>query len=450
MKNFAEKLSLIDKERIIGGFLALFIFLITFIIFTASPVLERTDAVWSLYVSMSMVKEHNVDLDEYKDLLIMDYRLQEVDGHIYSYFPIGPSLIASPVVSFLEQFTLTKNEKKWRYYLLHHAPSEYILATEKLVASFLASIACTLMFLIAIRYLNFKSAVLVTLIFAFGTSLFSVASRGLWQHGPSILMLTTSIYIIELSQQKPWLISFSGIPLALSYITRPTNSISILILTIFIFINYRKEFIPYLLFLLTVLGCFAIYNYSIYQALLPPYFAANRIFISPYFAEAFVGNLISPSRGLLIWSPIFLLSGLGAIKSLRSFSIKDINLYFVVIIIAHWIAISSFPHWWGGASIGPRFFSDMIPYLTILLFPSFKWSLIRQDWLRPQTFLIVFLIAMSIFVHYWSANSEYPGGWNDFPGIDSNPQRLWDWSDIQFLRGVCKDPSQPAPRCWLE
>src|SRR5207253_9523971 len=61
-------------------------------------------------------------------------------------------------------------------------------------------------------------------LFAFGTSALSVASRGLWQHGPSMLLLAIALYLFVRAGTKPELTAFASIPLALAYAVRDRKS----------------------------------------------------------------------------------------------------------------------------------------------------------------------------------------------------------------------------------
>jgi hypothetical protein len=106
------------------------------------------------------------------------------------------------------------------------------------------------------------------------------------------------------------------------------------------------------------------------------------------------------------------------------------------IVVLHWVAISAFPHWWGGYSIGPRFFTDVIPYLLYFLLPVIA-ELGFSRGIRRAALATIFslLLAKSFYAHHRSANSWRVPGWNETPvSIDKHPERVWDWSDIQFLR----------------
>ena len=149
-----------------------------------------------------------------------------------------------------------------------------------------------------------------------------------------------------------------------------------------------------------------------------------------------MGNIISPSRGLFIFTPVFLFSFYGILLKLKSQSFEILDAALISIILLHWIVISSFPHWWGGYSIGPRFFTDMVPYFVYFLIPVVDRGICLGG-LRQIMMIIMFAgsLAISFYAHHRSANSWRVPAWNQVPNcVDQNPSRVWDWSDIQFLR----------------
>lgn len=130
--------------------------------------------------------------------------------------------------------------------------------------------------------------------------------------------------------------------------------------------------------------------------------------------------------------------------------LNSIEPYLAIILITHWITISAFDNWYGGWSLGPRFFTDMTPYLVFFLIPVLEenrlWSL--QGW------KIVFgaALVLSTLVHFRYVTSTYPMMWNGKPiAIVDAPERVWDLSDLQLLRGTCADKLEgKAPKCWFE
>jgi len=115
-----------------------------------------------------------------------------------------------------------------------------------------------------------------------------------------------------------------------------------------------------------------------------------------------------------------------------------LSLALAAVVGLHWLVICSFPHWWGGHSVGPRFFSDMVPYLLYF----FGLTLTRLDSLprRSRAFAgwaLTVAVAFSFFVAYRAANNLGPYAWNSVPvNVDVEPSRIWDWEDPQFLRFI--------------
>lgn len=179
---------------------------------------------------------------------------------------------------------------------------------------------------------------------------------------------------------------------------------------------------------------FFAHSYSVYGKFLPPYYSATKLqFDTDLFFTALTGNLISPARGLFVWSSIFLFIFLGIYYKYKEEKIDPIYHSIIIIILFHWIAISTFPHWWAGHSVGYRFMSDMVPYLFIFLIPIVR----RVFEHRSMSLTICFLLAslISFYFHYQGANNSEIALWNVIPeNVDEFPSRLWDWKDPQPLR----------------
>jgi hypothetical protein len=441
------------KKLLFFTFLAIFIG--TLGIYVASPITAHTDSLWSLYLATSFIKTGNFNLDEYSDMIPSnDYRTERVNGHIYSTYPIGTPLMTVPVIFILDHLSVI-NGLNLSAFLANHPPGPDEWQVEKFVASIIVSLNAVIMFAMGLKYLNVVKSAILTILFALATSAWSTASRGLWQHGPSMLCISLALYLIILARRNPALSPLVALPLAFSYVVRPTNSISIVILTLYMFIVHRRYFLYYVLLLIVCLAPFFVYNYSVYQKILPNYYLPQ--ILGNLKPGPLLGTLISPSRGLIFFSPIFLLSFFGVYRRLSQAGIlfyKEIEIYLVAIIAVHWLVISAFPVWYGGWSIGPRYFSDMIPYLIFLIIPfleilplSLKNSIIQKSVIPVLICIAIF----SIFIQYRCSTNIGPTQWNGKPNdIDYNQYRLWDWGDIQFLRNLCLGQDYQAPKCWLK
>jgi len=404
------------------------IFSIVFLVHFKSSVITSGDSELTIPTAISIVKQGDTDLIEFvKDNKInMRYTGQWVGSHYYNRYPLGPSIVAIPFVYVLSK--ILNNDV-----VLFCYPN-----VELLIASFIVALCSLFIYLLSRQYLNKIQSLLLTFIFAFCTSAWSTASRALWQHGPSMLMLTITLYLFGLAKKKPYLVQFTGLTLLLSFLMRPLNAISTAIFTVFILVYHRKYFLKYVLWVVIFLILYFIYNLSKSGAILPLYYLAHYPLVKETFFEAFIGNAISPSRGLFIFSPIFLFSGYGVYLKIKNKTFEGLDFFILAIIFIHWVRISLMRQWWFGYSIGPRGLSDMIPYFIYFLIPVFS-QLFNIKSLKSNliTFIFISLVMLSFFINYRCANDQRINAWNYEPNsIDKHSERVWDWNDIQFLRGM--------------
>jgi len=350
---------------------SLIIFFVVFVAHFDSKVVTSSDSRWTIPTALSIIKEHNTNLDEYRNLIIANqyYAIDSVNGHLYSKFSIGTTLLSLPFVYLIDKFCT----RALGMDIFSIEKSYPLQGLELLIASFIVALTAVLIFLIAKMILkNYFQSILITLIFAFCTSAWSTASRALWQHGPSMLMLSIVLYLLLKAKEKPALIIVSALPLAFSYVVRPTDFIPILFISLCIFINYREYFVRFVLLALVIAVPFFIYNLKIYSALLTPYYMGQYQGHSANYLQAVFGNLFSPARGLFIFSPVLLLSVIGIWYKLKAGSFKSLDFFLVLILISHLLFFSMMRVWWAGWSFGPRYFTDIIPFFTYFLIAAFE------------------------------------------------------------------------------
>jgi hypothetical protein len=431
------------------------IFLIIYGVHTISPVTTSTDSAWSFHVAASILRERNVNLDEYRNLIDMkiDYRLRLVNGHIYYYYPIATPLLITPIVWLINKVYPIFYPTDFYTYLAQHAPNTHTAKMEILIAAGFVALSAIFIYLIGRRYLGVMKSLLLTFIFAFSTSMWSTASRALWQHGPSVLFLSCALYLLLLAREKPIYFPLIGLLLGYAYLIRPTNSIEVAFFGLYILVNYRKQCIPYILGVAAILIPYIISNWITYGNLFPPYSYQlfERLATLKGFGEALAGTLISPARGLFVFSSIFIFSVYGAVIRIKQnhISLANLDLYLIAILLAHWIITSLFEDWGGAWSIGPRYFVDVIPFLIYFLIPVFQGNSLFKPVLM---YAFVATILLSTFIQFHSSTSIYPFMWNGKPqALVDAPERKWDWGDLQFLRGFCQNnPLEgKAPDCWF-
>ena len=433
------------------------LFLGLFAVYFLAPNSVVADSDRTVAVAESMVHRHSIQLDHFRDNMpLPGYGVDNVDGHILPTFPWAGAVFAVPVVAVYDglhklgigpgteaKIAATQNDD-W----------EFEVFTMALVVAATAVVMWEVCFLalpgVADARRRRRLALLAALVFALGTSALSTASRSYWEHGPDILCLSVALLLALRSRTHPRSVRWLGIPLAAAYAMRPTSAIPVALFTAWMAWKHRRELGWYL-------GCAAVIalpwlwvNHANWHSWLTPYYQAGRASGNSQFWQALAGNMVSPARGLLIYSPVLALALPGVLIRLRRRSFDGIDAVLALSVLAHWITISLFPHWWGGDSYGPRLFTDMVPFLVVLSMPVLEWlgtQSLRA--LRSTAALAACVLAtlLSLFVNGQMAVFASSHCWNNVPtDVDEDTSRLWNWGDPQFLRGVVRFVSGPNPR----
>ena len=418
------------------------LFSLVFVVHVTSPNVIVSDSRRLLAVAQSIVDRQTISIDQLRDRVApSDYDVVVHDGHVYPLFPWGTALFAVPAVVAYDvgdalgwwpgtDARVAQAGSDW--------PSQVFVASAVVAATTIVIHQIALLELAALGTRRRRRlALLGALGFAFGTAAWSTVSRSMWQHGPSMLFLSLAAVLAVRSRTHTEAARWLGLPLAAAYVVRPTNAIPLVVFGLWMVICRRREVLWFAAGAAVVLALFVVVNVSTYGSLLPPYYAAQRLGRTPHFLEALAGNLISPGRGLLLFSPVLGLAAVGVILKLRAGSLDGLDVVLAGCVVGHWLAISSFPLWWGGDAFGPRFFSDMVPFLVVLSLPV----LLRLGTAAP-TFrrtlaagVCSALLAVSVAINFAGAYLPSTWCWNVLPvDFGVRPERLWSWRDPQFLR----------------
>lgn len=453
---------------------ALGLFVLVFLTHSISPNATSADSVWTVPQMMSMLSHGDTSLDEYsREMKEQHYRaVQCVDAacvvtapdpvngcaaaRSYGHYPIGVSVVAFPVFVAMDASLRICGSTIWS--LLEHYYSSAVIKAffqrdylasygevEVVIASFLIGIATAVMFLTFRQYVPRTQAILLALLFAYGTAAWSTGSRALWQHGPAMLLLSIALYFLARRRANSPLVAWTAVPLAMAYFVRPATAIVIAAVAVYVLRHYRSRFLQWCLLAVLTAAPFLIYNFAIYHRMLQPYFldqgflplSAGSVL---RFLGALAGQCISPSRGLLVFSPFFIFSVAGVWLAIRRKWETPLAFYLAVAIALHWMAISAFADWTAGFCFGPRYFAEITPLLMFFLIPVLQEYAKRG---KPKLAVAGFTlcVGIAVFIHSRGALVWAVEEWNQ---PDVNPARVWDWKDPQFLRGLLKKPTSHA------
>jgi hypothetical protein len=450
--HYTDSKCFMKKCRQIAG--AAIVVVVVFYFFSRTVVRDRGDSRYVLHVADSILRDHDTNLDEYTNIIkkdgIYDTRVLRRNGHIYSVYPPGTSLLTLPFLGVINTYS------KWMLPQIgidKHVVLNFADTLDGVLADIFALIGVILIYTIGLYFVPWYVSVVVAIAMGLGTSIWTSAARSLWPHGPLIIMVALALLVLLKFKKNLKLAVLCALPLAFGFVIRPTGIIPLTLIGVYIAIKSRRYAAYYFLVSLIILVPFFIYNFVNFGKLLSPFYYPQGIHMLvhthglKFSPEALLGNLVSPNRGLFIYSSflVFAVGGILWLIFLKKMSLLSIIIF--LIIMVHWILISSYSSWWGGWDFGPRYFADVMPFFAYFLYQFI--SLLRKHATRRiQLFLaalMVFTIGLSIAIEYRGAHDVSAQYWNSYPlDVDYHPERVWDWHDLQFLR--VPDEIQPVCR----
>jgi hypothetical protein len=362
----------------------------------------------------------------------------DLAGHFRSAYSPVPSLLAAVPAWLLRATRLVDLD----------APlaSNLIAA---LTASLLASAAIALVFLAVARNASRGVALLVAGGLGLGSNVWTLASRTLWGHETVIfgLALTLCAWLRPRDRLHPRDLWLGALGLALAGATRPqvTPVVVILLAGLISRVGVKRAWGP-VLAVVVAGGAMALMQWFWFGHPLgglprlqvdhpSVHGVPGSISSAPWIGA--LGLLVSPSRGLLVFSPVVIVALIGAPIGWRR-STACGERWFLGAAIAQFAAYSCFSVWWGGHTFGPRYLLDIL----VLLVPA---AIAGAGWMaaaRWRQGVGTVVLAWSVLVAATGAFSYPNDQWNSDPAdIDTNHERLWDWRDSQIVRCWQRGPS---------
>jgi len=413
------------RDRMIA--LALFGFCAA--IYALCTVSFHSDMVWAIHTALSLLRGQWGDLSTVPNIDPTHYSLVRVGDRLYMLFPIGTSLMIAPAVALLGVVA-----PGW----LAHIEQVNPPSGHRMFAAIICALAVAFFYRALRERFARDVAVVAALILAFATGMWSTASRGLWSHGPLILCYAVALLMILRAERRPMLAALAGLPLGFAILVRPTAALALAAFAAVVAIRWPRRAIGFALCAAAILGPWVTYNLAIYGAPIPPYYRPSRLAGTRTFGEALLGHLVSPSRGLFVFSPVLLLLFPGLALALRGARDRLLAVALGAVILGHWIGAARFAHWWGGASFGPRLMIDILPFAVFLGAYAQEGVMAMAPRARGLAAGAVALLALaSAAINAQGALSGASIRWNVIPtNVDRAPARVWDWHDPQVFSSL--------------
>jgi len=422
------------KKRLTASSLSLFVAVSLVYLANGRPI-DSADTLPARYLPFSLLRAHTFDLGAFSFLYdekavrtyaVLDgipYFLRYQNGHYLSAYAPGSAILALPVYALPV--------------LLGMRPgSPWVPSLEKLSATLITALSVVVLYWALGALVSPGWAMMIAAIYAFGTSSWSVSSQALWQHGPSQFFVALLLYCLTRGMTNERFLVYAGFAMTAAAVMRPTNLLLVLPVAVWVVYTHRHLTLRFILFALPPAAALLLYNLVYFGTVgggsgnsVAPTWA---FFAQIPLREGLAGLLVSPSRGLFVFSPVLLFSLFGFACIWRRgpspFKALTVGVGLVQKLVGKWFLR------WGGYTWGPRLLADTTPIFSFLLYPLA--DTLRRHRLLKGVFAL--FVAVSIGIHALGAFS-YDGRWDSAANVGHDDSPLWSWKDgplVFYGRGV--------------
>ncbi len=282
-------------------------------------------------------------------------------GQLVSLYPVVAPILAMPLYV---PAVLWLDSEGWSQANIDRAAE----LAEKVSASVFAAIASVLMFVVLRREAN-RWAFPLALAFAFGTDAWMVSSQALWQHGSGMLLIALGLLLAR-GLPSPRRLALLGFVCGLIAANRQPDVFISLALALPVAWNRKRDILWLCAGAALPLAALLYYNV---------FFVGNIVGAAALGSKpdhffhvqwsGVPGLLLSPTKGLLVFSPFLIFLPVGLAQRLRTPGTRRLAIALSLAVLAE-VLVASQADWRAGASWGPRWLTDLFPILVWLLAPA--------------------------------------------------------------------------------
>jgi hypothetical protein len=350
----------------------------------------------------------------------------------------GPGLAAVPYFA-----ALAVVKRDWR-------ENSAILWTEtRIFAAACVAGSAVFVYLALLLHLGRGPAIGLSLLYALGTCVWCEPSQALWQQTPTLLFLSMGLYGLLRLPESARMAAAAGLGLGLATLCRPPVGVLLVTTAAVVLRTEKKARLPFLLGCAGPLLLLAILNavsfgspFRFGQVLAGKSLSEDgNVYQQASLLEGAAGLLISPSRGLLVFTPFFAFSLWGAVACWRTLSpspaaLRAGGLAFVVafVLAAKWFA------WYGGWCFGYRRLIEWAPLLMLLLIPVAK-RILERPALRAAFGICA---VVSFAIQALGAYGYDMAAWNGAVGIQAGGRVILPRSEEEAKAAEALDGARPV------
>ena len=281
-------------------------------------------------------------------------------GHSASLYPVVVPVVVSSIYAPAALWIRWRGETYDRMSILGEL-------MEKLSASCVAAAAVGWMYLLLRRRLPGRDATLLTLAFAFGTNTWVIGSQALWQHGVAELLIVGALWFIT-AEPSPANVLAAGAFTGLIAANRPPDLLLAAGFSAYALYWARRRTPLFVAAAAVPVLLTLAYNLTVFGRLGGGYgFLGANFFWKPLMV-GIAGLLVSPARGLFVFSPFLIFLPIFFLRALRDPESR-IPVLCLTAGICLQIMLYAKTDWRAGFSWGYRFLTDAVPILIWMLAP---------------------------------------------------------------------------------
>jgi hypothetical protein len=375
-------------------------------------------------------------------------------GHLYGTYPIVTPVLVAPLYAPAAAYLAWRGWEPWRL-------QNTSLPMEKLAASLLAALSVGLFYLLARRAAGPPRALLAAVAYGFATGTWVISGQALWLHGMGELLAVCALLAATARGSAASLVA-AGLACGLLAANRPPDAALAAAVLVYLLIRHRVRALLAVAAAAATSAPFVLYNLAAFGHWAGGYawaVSGSHPYLSHPLLPGLAGLLLSPGKGLLIFSPFLwflagraVLSGLPAGKgpgagpaavheappagsapppagSVPPDRLLELAAVAAVLAQLYVYARADFR---AGACYGPRYLTDLLPVLVWLLVPVV--ARLRGWGLRAFVATVVAGIAIQAVGAFC-----YPRGKTDAlfypPGLDRMviAPAVWSFHNAPFL-----------------
>jgi hypothetical protein len=384
------------------------------------------------YLPFAIWRDHTLALDPIAPLVAQGqgsdafWMRTAPNGRTISLYPVVQAVLVAPVYLPAIRYLGARDWQDWR---VDHVAR----VMEKLVASLVAALSASGLYLVLRRRAEPPTARLLTIAYAFGSTTWMISSQALWQHGMAQLLIVGTLLVVTAPCTTPRAVA-AGLLCGLVAGNRPPDAILAAALGAFALYWAGRRW-PWLVLSSSVpVALVLLYNLRVAGHYGGGYGLAgdSRYFEHDALAGLF-GLLFSPTRGLFVFSPFLLFLALAWRHPPAERGAPLVLTWAVGIGTALQLLLYSMTDWRAGISWGPRYLTDMLPLLV--------WLLVPVAAALRGVGRALFHGAVGVAIVIEASGAFCYTGRSDLPvlAVTRGPDRMraaWDWRNAPFVASV--------------